>query len=74
MAIVTKDLPRRIQMKLWSPAEQAIYDAVQAVEQAGADVRLTDAVNLLSAAQESVADHLDGIEKRRSVSVRDGID
>lgn len=43
-----------------TPAELAIYDAVAAVECVGADVRLTDAINLLHAAREKVADYVDG--------------
>ena len=57
---ITKDLPRRIRMDLWTPAERAIYDAVQAVEAMPADVQLTDAVNLLTQAQRKVADFVDG--------------
>jgi hypothetical protein len=40
--------------------ELAIRDAVRAVENMGADVRLTEAVNLLHAAREKVADFVDG--------------
>lgn len=53
--------PRRIRMDLWTPAERAIYDAIQAVEEAGADPRLTDAVILLGRAKDRVADYVDGI-------------
>lgn len=60
-------IPRRIRVDSFTPAERAIYDAVQAVEAAGADVRLTDAVVLLQAARDSVADYVDGIDMRRSV-------
>jgi hypothetical protein len=48
-------------------AERAIVNAVQAVEALGADVRLTDAVVLLQAARDSVADFVDGVDVRRSV-------
>lgn len=61
-------IPRRVRLDLITPAERAIYDAVQAVEALVADVRLTDAVILLGAARESVADFVDGIDKRRYVS------
>jgi hypothetical protein len=54
------EIPRRIRVDLFTPAEKAIWDAVQAVEAAGASVTLTDAVLLLQAARESVADHVDG--------------
>lgn len=55
--------PRRIDMTRWTPAERAIYDACQAVEAAGADVRLTDAVILLGQAQAKVADFVDGVDR-----------
>lgn len=51
--------PRRFCVYLLTPAEKAVYDAVQAVESVGADVRLTDAVNLLSQAREKLADYFD---------------
>lgn len=62
------EITRRADMQQWSEAELAIYLAVQAVEALPADVRLTDAVILLGAAKDSVADFLDGIDKRRSVA------
>lgn len=60
MASKTDSFPRRICMDEWTPAELAIHEAVQAVEEAGADVRLTRAVILLQRARESVADYVDG--------------
>lgn len=39
----------------------------------GADVRLTDAVVLLQAARDSVADFVDGIETRRHVTGSHGL-
>lgn len=53
------DFPRRHQMYRWTPAELAIYKAVEAVEEAGADPLLTDAVNLLQQARDKVADYVD---------------
>jgi hypothetical protein len=53
-------IPRRNRLDLCTPAELAIYDAVQAVEKAGAHPLLTDAVNLLAQAREKVADYVDG--------------
>jgi hypothetical protein len=50
---------RRSCIYLLTPAEKAVYDAVQAVEKAGADVRLTDAVVLLQQAREKLADYFD---------------
>lgn len=50
------------------PAEKAISEAMAAVEAMAADVRLSDAVSLLQAARDSVADYVDGVkEHRRSV-------
>jgi hypothetical protein len=56
---VSNEIPRRIRIDLMSPAELAIRAAVMAVEAAGADVRLTRAINLLHEAQEQVADFVD---------------
>lgn len=52
---------RRIRLDLMSPAELAIYNAVQEVEKMAADVRLTHAVIKLSEARALVADFIDGI-------------
>jgi hypothetical protein len=57
-------IPRRIQLEKFTPAEKAIYDAVQAVESVGADVRLTRAVMLLQEARNMVADYVDGVPPR----------
>ena len=65
----SSNVPRRARLDLWTKAERAIYDAVQEVEGVGADVRLTDAVVLLQAARDSVADYVDGVNKRRYVSL-----
>ena len=54
------DIPRRIRVDLFTPAERAIHDAKHAVEAAGAHPLLTDAVVLLAKAQEKVADFVDG--------------
>lgn len=51
--------PRRGDMTRWHPAEKAIFDATQEVEKAGAHVFLTDAVILLGAARECVADYVE---------------
>jgi hypothetical protein len=53
------EIPRRIRIDLFTPAELAIYNAQQEVEKAGADVRLTKASILLSQAREAVADFVD---------------
>lgn len=56
---VNKDLPRRIRMDLWTPAEKAIHNALQEVEKIGADVKLTNAGAKLLEAQRLVADFVD---------------
>lgn len=54
-----QQFPRRSRLDLCTPAEKAIYDAMQEVEKIGADVRLTEAVILLSQAKNKVADYID---------------
>lgn len=51
--------PRRNRLDLHSPAEAAIRAAVDAVESSGAHPLLTDAVNLLHAARDKVADFVE---------------
>lgn len=53
------DFPRRSRLDLNTPAEKAIYDAMQEVEKMAADERLTDAVELLQQAHDKVADYVD---------------
>jgi hypothetical protein len=53
------DTRPRNRMDLWTPAELAIYNAMREVEKMGADVSLTNAVVLLSQAQNHVADFID---------------
>jgi hypothetical protein len=55
------EIPRRIRMDQWTPAEHAIQAAVDAVEVMGADERLTRAVVLLAEARRAVADFVDGV-------------
>lgn len=52
--------PRRSTLEKMTPAELAIRDAMLAVESLGCDTRLTDAVTLLQAARDRVADVVDG--------------
>lgn len=52
--------PRRICQEKLTPAELAICAAMEAVERAGCDVLLTEAVILLSKARDKVADFVDG--------------
>jgi hypothetical protein len=60
---------RRSDVRQMTPAELFIRAAVAEVEAVGADPRLTDAVELLQAAKDAVADYVDGVEKRRFVRV-----
>ena len=53
--------PRRCRIDLFTPAEKAIYEAVQAVEALPPDERLTNAVILLGRARDLVADFVDGV-------------
>lgn len=53
-------VPRRACLESMTPAERAIYDAMQSVEHLGGDPLLTDAVTKLSDAQALVADWLEG--------------
>jgi hypothetical protein len=55
------DIPRRSYINKMTPAELAIWNAMQEVEKLPADIRLTDAVNLLKDAQNKVSDYVDGI-------------
>ena len=57
------EIPRRIDMTRWTPAEHAIGAAMSEVERAGADTRLTDAVVLLGQAKDAVADYVDGVTR-----------
>lgn len=58
---MTTEVPRRAQVGLMTAGERAIREAVDEVERMGADVRLTEAVTLLEAAREKVADFVDGV-------------
>lgn len=60
----TDDIPRRARLDLNTPAELAIRSAMAAVEEAGADPRLTDAVVLLDRARNIVADYVDAAPAR----------
>lgn len=57
--------PRRCRLDMMVPAELAITKAMEAVELAGCDPWLTDAVVLLQQARNKVADYVDGLEARR---------
>lgn len=51
--------PRRNRLEHLTPAEMAIREATLKVEEAGCDPLLTDAVVLLQAARDKVADYVD---------------
>lgn len=53
------EIPRRNRMDLWEPSEKLIQHTVWEIEKMGADVRLTNAVNLLSQAKDLVSDFID---------------
>jgi hypothetical protein len=55
------DIPRRAYVEKMVPAELAIRNAMLAVEEMGADTRLTEAVILLEAAKDKVSDFVDGV-------------
>ncbi len=55
------EIPRRACLDRLTPAERAIFDAMQAVEAMAADPQLTDAVVLLQQARDRVADYVDGV-------------
>lgn len=59
MKITENGFPRRCQVNLYTPAEKAISEAINAVEKAGAHPLLTDAVMLLAEAKEKVADFVE---------------
>jgi len=61
---MSNEIPRRNRVDLFTPAEKAIYDALHEVEKMEADVRLTEASDLLIKAQKLVADVVD--EKLKS--------
>ena len=60
MSGATYEVPRRIRVDRMIPAELAIRNAMHEVEKMVADPRLTEALTLLSRAQDLVADVYDG--------------
>lgn len=54
-------IPRRIQIQRMHPAELAIREAMLKVENLGGSTRLTDVINLLQAAKDKVADHIEDV-------------
>lgn len=56
---MNNEIPRRNQMQQWCPAEHAIREAMMRVEEMGAHIMLTEAINLLVKAKETIADYVD---------------
>jgi hypothetical protein len=54
------EISRRNRLDLCTPAELAIFKAMEEVEKIGADVKLTDAIIKLQEARNLVADFIDG--------------
>lgn len=55
------EVTRRNRLDLCTPAEKAIYEATYEIEKIGADVRLTEAQNLLDKARNLIADYIDNV-------------
>lgn len=55
-----QEISRRIQMDKMEPAEISIIGAMMAVEEMGADEKLTKAIDKLKEAKDLVADYIDG--------------
>lgn len=56
-------IPRRNKLWLNTPAELAIFNAIQEVEKVGADVKLTDIVIMLEQAKNLLSDYIDNTKK-----------
>lgn len=59
MAVGNPDTPRRSYVQEWSQEERDIYYLIQKIEKLGAHPLLTDVVNHLGQAKESLADWID---------------
>ena len=57
--MATHEFSRRVRLDLNETAEIAIHNAIVEVEKMGADILLTEAINLLSQARDKVADYVD---------------
>lgn len=55
--------PRRARIDHMVPAEKHCYDAIVEIEKLGADVRLTEAQQLISKAQGLVADVIEEVKR-----------
>ena len=59
MKVDKNTMPRRYRVDLFTPVEKMIYKCQGEVEKMGADIRLTDALNLLIEARHKIADFID---------------
>lgn len=56
---MSNNFPRRSRLDLNEPSELAIRNAIHEVEKMGADVKLTEAITLLSESLNLVSDFID---------------
>jgi hypothetical protein len=59
MKVDKNTIPRRYRVDLFTPVEKMIYECQGEVEKMGADIRLTDALNLLIEARHKIAEFVD---------------
>lgn len=75
MTAFTRNLPRRYDINMYTPAERAITDAMYAVEHAGCHLLLTDAIILLEQARNKVSDYVDfqsiDVKSRNETLIKD---
>lgn len=62
MQTVENNVPRRFREDLLLPIEKQLLDCVREIEKLPADVRLTDAVNIVLCAKDKVADFIESDE------------
>lgn len=62
---VTATFPRRNRLDLNTPAEKAIYNAMQEVEKVGADPKLTNVIVMLVKAKNLLSDFVDDNTKQQ---------
>ena len=74
MSTTMNDFPRRSQLDQCTPAELAIYAAMDEVEKVGSDSRLTDAITKLFEARNLVADFVDKIVDRKNLPFGEAIE
>ena len=60
MQFVENNVPRRARVDLNKPAELAIRKAAEEIENLGASVKLTDALNFIFKALDLVSDFIEG--------------